>query len=311
MQANLASATARVIALATVLQSFQRPETESEVIPKRAVTLCQRMLQSSWIDRWLCASMDYSGARLLWKCLERLTLPGICQHYARRKYVIEQTTRQAIANETKRVVVLGAGFDTLCLRLAAEFPRIQFIEVDHPATQSAKRAGISAEDAGMINNNLILLPADLSSEQSSHWLDALQTDTAKTLFIAEGLLMYFSSKRVEYLLGTELSRFPNAQILMSYMMRWPDGRSGFRPDSFLIRRWLRWVREPFLSAFAADQIPALLSDLGLTMELHTCAPFSAASCGALRGENIVLASYTGAANKLACLPIEGFNLGKI
>ena len=31
----------------------------------------------------------------------------------------------------KQVVILGAGFDTLALRLSEQFPSVKFIEVDH------------------------------------------------------------------------------------------------------------------------------------------------------------------------------------
>ncbi len=38
-----------------------------------------------------------------------------------------------------QVIILAAGYDTLAWRLSAEYPMVNFIEVDHPATGRAKR----------------------------------------------------------------------------------------------------------------------------------------------------------------------------
>ena len=53
-----------------------------------------------------------------------------------RKRLIEEVVRASLTEGVEQVVIIGAGFDTLALRLCAGFPRTNFIEIDHPATQS-------------------------------------------------------------------------------------------------------------------------------------------------------------------------------
>jgi O-methyltransferase involved in polyketide biosynthesis len=294
MQASQASATARTIALATVLEGISPANSASGLISPCAVKLCSQMLAVDWRSRWLTASVRWRWSRALWRVLERCTLPGIGLHYARRKQVIEQIARQAIADGTQRIVLLGAGFDTLALRLAREFPVLQFVEVDHPATQAQKRrALLNPAFADWLLPNLRWLTADFAQADqiASPWLTSLGEASVKTLFIAEGLLMYLPLKRIKLLLGTELAHFGDAQVLLSYMARWPDGRVGFRPDSLLIQMWLAWVREPFLSALEPEQIAGWMGDLGLQVRDHVFAPLGAAATPALLGENLLLVQY--------------------
>ncbi len=67
-----------------------------------------------------------------------------------RKAYMERQVRtfldkaQQAMNSTDRfrglqVIILAAGYDTLAWRLAAEYPDVKFIEVDHPATGRAKK----------------------------------------------------------------------------------------------------------------------------------------------------------------------------
>lgn len=46
--------------------------------------------------------------------------------------------KAAIEQGARQVLVLGAGFDTLCLRLAPQYPHVRFFEVDHPASTSSR-----------------------------------------------------------------------------------------------------------------------------------------------------------------------------
>ena len=81
--------------------------------------------------------------RPVWRASESLTHPGILAHYWHRKRWIESRCRVAIKEGVTHVVVIGAGFDTLALRLAGEFPDVRWIELDHPATQGAKQRGLN------------------------------------------------------------------------------------------------------------------------------------------------------------------------
>jgi hypothetical protein len=65
-------------------------------------------------------------------------LPGQFKAFAHRKALCERQVREGIDDGATQVLVLGAGYDTLGWRLASEFSRVNFFEIDHPATARLK-----------------------------------------------------------------------------------------------------------------------------------------------------------------------------
>jgi methyltransferase (TIGR00027 family) len=121
----------------------------------------------------------------------------------RKRWIEEQSRRLLDADPTLRqVVVLGAGLDPLCLRLASTYPDLRCFEIDHPDTQLFKRSALDKH--GALPKALHLEPLDFT--QSS--LDALFPRIAgfeprqRTLFIAEGLFMYLDQSEVDRILTT-------------------------------------------------------------------------------------------------------------
>lgn len=287
MKAAQASNTARVIAASTILLASD-PRTSAQVAPG-AAALCQILLSGSRVDRWLAKSAAHPLTRALWRWVERLTLPGIMSHYWHRKRWIESRCRKDITEGYQRVVILGAGFDTLGLRLSAELPQIEVIEIDHPATQGAKQRALAGK-AVALPDTLRFIVLDLSVEP----LPAiLFTDGKATLFIIEGVLMYLTpagmARLFDYLRGFSGGRM---RIIFSFMTKWPDGRSGFRPHSWLIERWLAWRNEPFMSAFEPHAMQDFLAAHGFRLvEMALTRQFTEPSAirgPMLEGENLVV-----------------------
>lgn len=279
MRAEQASATARSIALGT-LALAANPQTRDEVAPG-AAELCRVQMQTHWSDRWFAA---FVGTRLggwVWHVGEKLVWPGITSHYWRRKRWIEARCRAALADGTARVVVLGAGLDTLALRLAPEFPGVAFVEVDHPATQALKRSALAAS-ARPIPANLEFAAFDLTEGSFS---TRLQGDPAPTVVIAEGLLMYLAPADVESLLraaaGLAAAR---VTLLFTFMI-------DLQPNGKLLTRWLRSQRESFLSVIPPDELPMLLRRNGFTLRAHVSGTGLAAERGRhFRGEDVAEAA---------------------
>lgn len=287
MKSEEASNTARLIAASTILLASDA-NTASQVAPG-AATLCQQFLSGSKTGRWLARSAAQPFTRAIWRALEKLTLPGIMAHYWHRKRWIEKCSRRAIDEGYERVVILGAGFDTLGVRLANEFPHIDVVEIDHPATQAAKRQGMSHGMAAPAN--LRLIPLDLSTAPLP---DSLLDDGRASFFIMEGVLMYLSQADIDRLFDA-LHQFSSAQvrIVFSFMTRWADGSAGFRPHSWLVERWLAWRKEPFTWAIAPEAMADFLAkrrfqllEMALTREFST-APAIGASAP-LDGEHMVV-----------------------
>jgi methyltransferase (TIGR00027 family) len=288
MNPRQASNTAKVIAASTILLASD-PRTSAQVAPG-AATLCQKLLSGSRADRWLAKSAIHPLTRALWRWMERLTLPGIASHYWHRKRWIERRCRSAIAEGIKRVVVLGAGFDTLGLRLSDELSQIKVIEIDHPATQGAKQRALTRSSAKK-PANLRFIALDLSVDP----LPAILFEGGEaTIFIIEGVLMYLLPTDVARLFDAlrHLSSGTRIRIVFSFMTRWPDGRSGFRPYSWLIERWLAWRNEPFTWALEPHAMQDFLAAHRLRLvemaETRQFTEQSAMQGSRLEGENLVV-----------------------
>ena len=144
-------------------------------------------------------------------------LPGQLVGVALRKRFIEDEVREAIAAGAGQVLVVGAGFDTLGLRLAPELPDVTFVEVDHPATHGVKRNAVEA--VGEVPSNLHLVAADLRQEALGKVLDVTETwsSDASSVVVAEGLLMYLAEIEVVALFD-EIRRAtgPDSRVVLTY-----------------------------------------------------------------------------------------------
>lgn len=290
MRGDRPSATAQVIAASTLLLDAE-PSTAHLVAPT-AASLCSALLGDGLRGRFLRWSARSKWMRPLWRLLERVTLPGITRHYWLRKQWIEARVSARLAEGVRRVVVLGAGLDTLALRLAPLWPQVDWVEVDHPATQTMKLRAL--ERAGIqVPPGLRFVAADLTVDVA--WPASISTRPQPTMVVIEGLLMYLAREKVQDVLARQLPALAGGSVslVFSYMVQWPQGRGGFRPCSRLIDAWLAVQREPFLWMHSPQSLPPWLASLGYLVVAHAEPPFGACDSqspgdpGLLRGENLV------------------------
>ena len=286
MKQGRASNTAKVIAASTILLDSDS-KTASLVAPGSA-DLCKAFLSGSVFDRWLAKSSAWPPTRMLWRGLEGITLPSVMEHYWHRKRWIESRVKDALGGGFERLVVLGAGFDTLGFRLSADFPKSDIIELDHPATQGAKLRALE-NNSTSIPSNLKFIGLDLGRQS---FPAEMFDDSKSTLFVIEGVLMYLLPATIDRLFEV-LRELPSKRlrVLFSFMTKWPDGRTEFRPRSWLVNWWLGWRNEPFAWGLEPEIMDDFLSVRGFAMkelcstrelaEEYGLGPFN------LDGENLV------------------------
>jgi methyltransferase (TIGR00027 family) len=176
--------------------------------------------------------------------------PGTFEGLGRRKIFMNEQVLAAIDAGAEQVLVLGAGFDTLCLRLAPEHPDISFLELDHPTTGQVK--GRAVRELGQ-PDNMRLLSADLGRKNLSAVL--LDSDCwnpeVVSVVVAEGLLYYLSRKAVRGLFA-ELRACSGrgSRVAFSHLFHPRDYR--------LARAALRLGGEPWLSASATEDLPVYI-----------------------------------------------------
>src|SRR4051812_12387598 len=159
MRTRHASATARLIAAATVMAAHE-PHRAGSICPGAAVW-AERFLSTTTSDRLLLASVKSHIGRTFWRMMQRLTIPGIASHWIRRKQRIDWLVRQAATEGFTQLVVIGAGLDALPFRMHAEriFPHV--LALDHPATQALVNQYLANSCDAQLKIELI--PIDLTA----------------------------------------------------------------------------------------------------------------------------------------------------
>ena len=195
--------------------------------------------------------------------LERATLPGTCLHFALRKRALRVHARAAMAAGCRQVVVLGAGLDTLCMELLADYPALCCIEIDHPASQAVKRRAAGAGGRGVH-----YLGADLAQQPLAPLLASCPAFRAgvPTLFVAEGLLMYVPLDAVAALFGQMAVAAPACSAAFTWLEPQADGRPNFSRPSALVDGWLKLRGEPFLSGVARGELAGFLRAAGFVLD---------------------------------------------
>jgi methyltransferase (TIGR00027 family) len=265
MKENKPSATAYLIARSTLFLS--RDPILGQLVPTRSVELCERFVHTrSRFARLFDAAINSKPLRPLAALLERATIPGIKLHYALRKRYLEEIARDALQDGFRQIVVIGAGFDTLTLRLHEAFSETRFFEIDHPATQRVKKRVVENHHAP--KHNLQFISLDLAHgnlEGSLLSSSDYQSDT-DTLFVAEGLLMYLAPAEIDLLLEFIRSHSGlKSRLAFTFMETQSGGRIGFRESSRAVDAWLRLRGESFKWGSSRARIGDYLADRGFAV----------------------------------------------
>ncbi|MFG0319702.1 MAG: class I SAM-dependent methyltransferase [Planctomycetota bacterium JB042] len=269
MRAGKSSRTALGVARALLYVS-RRPELAG-LLPEGAADRTRALVfAASRAARVEFGWMDRRWYRALVGVNERLLVPGGMHHVALRKRFLDDRVRAALDDGATRLVVFGAGFDTLALRVAESRPDVTCFEVDHPATQAAKRKGLATLGEGP--ENLRLVPADFAETTMEEALAAelRADDAARTVFVAEGLLMYLSEADVRRLLRFVRTRStPASRLLFTFVGRRPDGRPRAGPYERTMNVLLRLAGEPFRFGVEPEDLPRFLGSEGFELETVT------------------------------------------
>ena len=180
-------------------------------------------------------------------------MPGQFEGFGHRKIFVQQQVEAALEQGARQVLVTGAGFDTLCLRLAPRHPEVQFIELDHPATSAAKAKGITLEGQP---TNMIQIAADLGERplskvlaEQGRWDPALPS-----VLVAEGLLQYLTDEEVRGLLAEAAAcTSPGSRFVFTH------AKPGYRK---LVTVLTNLIAEPWKSAVESENLPEYVEGTG-------------------------------------------------
>lgn len=136
-----------------------------------------------------------------------------------RTEILDEQTRVFLAKHKNAIVVnLGCGLDTRYHRL--NNGSVIWFDLDLPETIELRKNFFTETDKFKFISKSVL---DFS------WIDFIPK-SQPTLFIAEGLFMYFSEKEVQTILNTIAKNFPRAEILLEAMSPFLTKRTAKHPD---------------------------------------------------------------------------------
>jgi len=180
-----------------------------------------------------------------------------------RKLFIEEEARQALTLGARQLVVLGAGYDPLALRLQKEFREVRFYEVDYPATQEVKRRALVDRDA--LPGNLTLIPVDFVEETAEEKLLAAPgfDPRARGCFVCEGTLMYLTPEDAEAVFAS-VRRLggPGTRFLFTWLDR---SLLENDPKAHSIAKMLNYAGEPLRSSYEPEHIGDFLKKQGFKL----------------------------------------------
>ena len=275
MRDNAPSATANIVARNVLLVANTR--RLAPLVPAEAARLSDQFVTAfSTQGEAFVRRSTKRWFQILQRIYERITIPGLALHQALRKRHIERAVRAAFAEGFDQLVILGGGLDSLALRLHSEFPEVNFIELDHPATQSIKQRVI--ERRRLSGGNLKLLPVDFTKQSLEEALKACPDYRAErgTVFVSEGVFMYLEAREVDRIFDfVRRQRSAVAsRLVFTFMETNGKGRAGFRRSTWLVRLWLSLRGEPFKWGLRKKEMESFLRERGFVLkEMASSATF--------------------------------------
>lgn len=179
-----------------------------------------------------------------------------------RSRFAEDCVAAAVARGIEQYVLLGAGFDTFAYR--NPFQQLRVFEVDHPATQNAKRRRLAAAQVA-VPPNVSYVAIDFANEplRIGGGFDAAKP----AVFAWLGVVPYLERPAIEAVLRYAASVKAGSEIILDY---------GVPPQSlgWLARLAYRYIAarvaaagEPWKSYFTPQQMRALLRDFTTVEDL--------------------------------------------
>ncbi len=264
MRRNRPSGTARRVALAIAFLGAD-PEVAA-LLPPKLVTTTEQLLLASGTSQRRLRWLERPFVRRLVYFSDSLGAEGQLLFVGLRKRLVTDEATAAIAAGCRQLLVVGGGLDTLALRMAAAHPQVRCVELDHPASQTVKRAAL--DSLGPLPANLQLVAADLGAVGLEGALAAAAgwDPAAPTFAVAEAVLMYLERRAIEsFLRQLHASIGPGSTLLFSSIRSDAEGRMllGKRPR--LAAASLAAGGEPLRWIAAPGELGPMLERAGWTL----------------------------------------------
>ena len=184
-----------------------------------------------------------------------------------RTRLIDDLVCQAFHDGVHQLLLLGAGFDSRAHRLP-EAEEMKVFEVDHPATQAAKRERLNASLGSSSPGQVHYVPMNFERDDMEHeLLNAGYNKEQRTVVVWEGVISYLSSEAVHDVFCTLARLLASGSILI---FTYVDKRAVTGDVKFAgaqrTNRWVRLSGEPFIFGFDPAELKDYLKSRGFELK---------------------------------------------
>ncbi|MSP92723.1 MAG: SAM-dependent methyltransferase [Myxococcales bacterium] len=269
MQDGKTSFTARLVSWARGVPMVTVTGRPPEALPGAASARARipDPLAVDLIGSGLAASLRAFGRTPALAWAARFGSAGLVDHLHLRTAAIDRVVAEAVADGVRQIVLLGAGFDARAWRLEA-MRGATVIEVDHPATQAAKRRQLQAR--APLATNVVFAPVDFAKDSLADALDAAGHDPdLPTLWVWEGVTMYLPVEATLATVATLRARSAAAsRLAVTYVT--PRLLPLHASAAAATRRLFVAIGEPLLGAVTATQMRGRLGQHGFDVAQDGC-----------------------------------------
>lgn len=189
----------------------------------------------------------------------RMATGGLVHHIELRTLAIDAALGRYLSRtENAQVMLLGAGADARGYRLEA-LTGIPFFEVDHPSTQTEKRARASELTPLAA---ITYVPVDFEKDSLADSLDDAGFDRSRPTFVIwEGVTMYLTADAVKGTLGVLRDVLATGSALaVTYAL--PELSPVPRSTRPLIRAAFSMLGEPLRGLYSPKEMARMLTNAG-------------------------------------------------
>jgi methyltransferase (TIGR00027 family) len=192
----------------------------------------------------------------------------------RARFGEDELARAMSTQGVRQYVILGAGWDTFAWRRPDLMDRLTVFELDHPATQQAKRDRL-AREGFPAPDNLVFVPIDFTTQSLGARLRECGFDPALPTFVNWMGVTYYLPKAVVEGVLRELHTLCTGGVSVAFdyadagLRAYVDSQSASFQSRWrrrLMERVLRQVGEPFRSLLDAKTLPAWCAALGYELQ---------------------------------------------
>ncbi len=201
--------------------------------------------------------------RGLARLAQRRRTSGFAEILLRARYCEDQLARAVAEGRAAQYVILGAGWDSFSIRRTDLLPKLRVFELDHPATQQAKRERL--EQLGFhLPAQVSLVPIDFERQTIDERLLAHGFDPELPTFVNWlGVTYYLTEPVIDGVFET-LARLCHheLQVVFDYADKVRKGGSDAPLRWRIRRRFMRYLGEPFKTVWTPESLPARFAALG-------------------------------------------------